>query len=80
MRVMKLRGGVISRNFDELLFLYLPDLKTLMSVLTTLEAASIAASTPPAAIDVSAIQDMSCVASKFACVSLTDDLKWCRNS
>ena len=77
---MKLRGGVISRNFDELLFLYLPELKTLMSVLTTMEAAIIAASTHLAAIDVSAIEDMSCTASKFACVSLTDDWKWCRHS
>ena len=46
-----------------------------MSVLTTMEAASIAASTPPAAIDVSAIQDMRCLASEGAYVSLTNDLK-----
>ena len=72
---MKLHAIVTNRPFDEVPCLHLSVLQILMSVLLTMEAVSITAPTPLAAIDVSAIQGMRCMASECAYVSLTNDLK-----
>ena len=63
-----------NRPFDEAPYLHLSVLQILMSVLLTMEAVSITAPTPLAAIYVSVIQDTSCMwISECACVSIIDD-------